>query len=216
MNPSDRNRTIEIALFGFLVSLTLKGSLDTAYSHSVSQATSATDLFWAVWVPSSFLLFVFLVTLMRFVYGAYRFHEESHNAESNELGSWSLLWNIFATLVLFVMFYLAGLSIRHAKPFFICLIAAHLWDLIWFATTLIAPNSMADSLKAVMRKFILLDLVTVLLLAILILAFRYHYRTKAAILLLLLSIADLYLNRSFFFHPEEWRALDPSTGENKV
>jgi hypothetical protein len=69
---SPRRGTIEITLFGFLVSLTLKGALDTAYGHSVPTVTSALDLLYAVYVPASLLVIVFLLTLLRFVYGARR------------------------------------------------------------------------------------------------------------------------------------------------
>jgi hypothetical protein len=201
---SPRRGTIEITLFGFLVSLTLKGALDTAYGHSIPTVTSARDLLHAVCVPASLLVIVFLLTLLRFVYGAYRFHEECQDS-STTLKPWAQLWNIAATLVLFVFFYLTGLSIQHAQPFYIGLIAVHLWDFIWFASIVVWTDNLTDILRKTMTKFIIIDVVTIGLLA-LTLFFTNKYRGKAAVMMFVLAIIDFAWNRKFFFHPAEWRA----------
>lgn len=202
---SQRRGTIEITLFGFLVSLTLKGALDTAYEHSIPTVTSAVDLLYVVFVPTSLLIIVFLLTLLRFVYGAYRFHEECQEA-SISLKSWAQLWNIAATLVLFVFFYLTGLSIQHAQPFYVGLIAVHLWDFIWFASIVVSTDSLTNNLRKIMHKFIVIDLVTVGSLALTLLFFSTKYRGKAAGVMFLFAIIDFAWNRKFFFHPVEWRA----------
>jgi len=199
-----RRSNIEITVFGFLVSLTLKGSLDTAYSQTVSVATTWSEMLYAVWVPTSFLLFVFLITLLRFVYGAYRFHEEAREA-SADIEPGVQLWNIFATLLLFVFFYITGLSIQHAEPFFIGLIVVHLWDLIWFIVTVVFTNSLGSNIKRVIRNFVIIDALTILLLAVTISYLRDSYRNQAAFIMLVAAAADLLWNRKFFFHPEEWR-----------
>ena len=197
--------TIEITLFGFLVSLTLKGALDTAYGHSIPTVTSAAELVYAVCIPASFLVIVFLLTLLRFVYGAYRFHEECQLGTTN-LKSWAQLWNIAATLVLFVIFYLTGLSIQHAQPFYIGLIAVHLWDFIWFVSIVAWTGNLTGNLRKIMQNFIVIDVVTVVLLALTLLFFSTKYRGKAAVVMLVLAIIDFIWNRKFLFHPEEWRA----------
>lgn len=204
----DRRGTIEITLFGFLVSLTLKGALDTAYGHSVPTVTSAVELLYAVFVPASLLMIVFLLTLLRFVYGAYRFHEECQESATN-LKSWAQLWNIAATLVLFVFFYLTGLSIQHAQPFYIGLIVVHLWDLIWFVSIVVWTDNLTEILRKIMARFIVIDVVTVVLLALTLLFFSTKYRGKAAVIMFLLAIIDFIWNRKFFFHPAEWRASQP-------
>jgi hypothetical protein len=201
--PSRRG-TIEITLFGFLVSLTLKAALDTAYGHSIPTITSALDLLNTLCVPASLLVIVFLLTLLRFVYGAYRFHEECQES-STTLKPWAQLWNIAATLILFVFFYLTGLSIQHAQPFYIGLVAVHLWDFIWFASIFVWTNNLTDILRKTMTKFIVIDVATVGLLALTLVSTN-KYRGKAAAIMFVLAIIDFVWNRKFFFHPVEWRA----------
>lgn len=204
-HQSPRRGTIEFTLFGFLVSLTLKGALDTAYGHSVPTVTSALDLLYAVCVPASLLVVVFLLTLLRFVYGAYRFHEECQES-STSLKPWAQLWNIAATLVLFVFFYLTSLSIQHAQPFYIGLIAVHLWDLIWFVSIVVWTDNLTGPLRNTMYKFIALDIVTIgMLMATLV--FSPAYRGKASVIMLSLAIIDFIWNRKFFFYPAEWRGV---------
>src|SRR4051794_2488649 len=97
---------IEIVLLGFLVSLTLKGALDTLFDKTIPADRTASALLGAVFNRADFQLVVFLVTLLRFVYGAFRFHEE----EPDDLPRWVLVWNLTAMLLLFVLFYIAGLA----------------------------------------------------------------------------------------------------------
>jgi nucleoside 2-deoxyribosyltransferase len=216
--PSGRKPSnIEITLFGFLVSLSLKGGLDTAYSHSVTNATSWPEFMQAIWIAPSFLLFIFLITLLRFIYGAYRFHEEAQQS-STKLGLKAQLWSIGATLVLFVLFYVTGLSIQHAKSFFLSLMLIHAWDFIWFTSMLV----LAKSLKRVAWTFILLDLLTILIIFVLIYLLPEPHRNIAAGMMLFLAAADLFFNREFFFQPEEWRkqnsqtsVIKPPTSERK-
>ncbi len=211
-SPGRNRANIEISLFGFLVSLTLKAGLDTAYKDTITKVTSGSELLQTVLVPASLLLIIFLITLLRFVYGAYRFNDEAQESHT-KLKSWAQLWNISATLMLFVFFYVTGLSIQHAKPFFIGLIVVHVWDLIWFVSTVVSSDILASNLRKVMQKFIVIDLVTILLLGLTMYLFNGHYRGKAALVMLSLAFADLYWNRQFFFHPEEWRKSTPKAEE---
>ena len=198
MSSSQPRRTaIEITLFGFLVSLTLKGALDTAYGHSIPGVTSIAELGHALWVPPSLLVGVFLWTLLRFVYGAYRFNDEFQQS-SKQLKPVAQFWNVGATFVLFVLFYLTGLSIQHSNPFYIGLIFIHIWDLIWFLV-LFTWIERTQSLRTVMKTFVFLDLVTIVALASTLYVFSPDYRGKAAVVMFGLGIIDFVVNRSFFF-----------------
>jgi hypothetical protein len=154
----------------------------------------------ALWVPPSLLVGVFLWTLLRFVYGAYRFHDEFQQS-SKQLKPLAQLWNVGATFVLFVLFYITGLSIQHSNPFYIGLVFIHIWDLIWFLI-LFGWIERTESLRNVMKKFVLLDLVTIVALASTLYFFSPGYRGKAAAVMFILGIIDFVVNRSFFFPTE--------------
>ena len=100
--PVQRARaSIELIIFGFMVSLTLKAGLDTAYSKSITTATTWTELWHHILVWPSLQLLIFLFTLVRFVYGAYRTLEVVEES-SEELERWVLIWNIPGMLMLFI------------------------------------------------------------------------------------------------------------------
>src|ERR1044072_6876700 len=104
MTHSSQARTrssIEVTIFGFLVSLTLKSGLDTAYGKTIVEAETLEALWRAVHVPATLHLFIFLFTVIRFIYGAYRYADEVERADK-ELEGWVRLWSIIGTLVLFV------------------------------------------------------------------------------------------------------------------
>lgn len=205
VSPGRSPANIEITLFGFLISLTLKVALDTAYGSSLIGAKSISDLLGAVSVPASWLVLVFMVTLLRFVYGAYRINDEVQNTPNDVQGASARFWNLIATLVLFVLFYATGLSVRHARPFFIALLAIHAWDFVWLVSMAIALRR-ERVLRNVMSKFIVIDTATVALLAFLIWYFPDHFRGKAVVLMIALAVADFIWNANFFFHARDWRS----------
>lgn len=119
---------IELAVLGFLVSLILKGTLDSIFGHSVTEARSWIDVYRIVWRSNPLELIVFLFAMLRFMYGAYRFHEELPNPTPR-----IRIWNVFFTVLLFVAFYLDGLTIKnHPVVFYQLFAVAHVVDLLWF------------------------------------------------------------------------------------
>jgi hypothetical protein len=197
---------VENTLFGLLVSLTLKVALDTAYGTSLVSATSEIEMLRVIRVPRSWLLLVFLFTLMRFVYGSYRINDEVQNLPADE-GALPRFWNLVATLVLFVLFYATGLSIRHAGPFFISLLAVHVWDLLWLIS--MAVFSKVAGLRKVMRCFVVIDVLTIIALAASILTTDGVHRNVAISLMFVLGLADFVWNSDFFFRPSVWRDNNP-------
>jgi hypothetical protein len=202
-DPPKAKSTIENTLFGFVISLTLKAALDTAYGHTVPSVASGKELWQALDVPASLLVIVFLATLLRFVFGAYRFHEECQEPAIT-LKSAARLWNVAATLVLFIFFYLTGLSIQHTQPFSVGLISVHVWDIIWFVIILVT-DTFPNNLRKVMLKFVIIDSITIALILILNLLFPAGYRTQLAIGMIILAIADVAWNRTFLLQPAKWR-----------
>jgi hypothetical protein len=203
-NPSAPRSSVnvETTLFGLLVSLALKVALDTAYGNTLVSATSEEELWGAMNVPRSALLLAFFFTLMRFIYGSYRIDDEVQNSSAVE-GTLPRFWNLVATLVLFVLFYATGLSIRHAGPFFISLLAVHVWDLLWFISMALVTK--VTGLKPVMWRFIAIDVLTIAALALSIWLPGGVHRNVAVALMFVLGILDFALNRDFFFRPTEWR-----------
>jgi hypothetical protein len=193
-------------LFGLLVSLTLKVGLDTAYGTSLVSATSEVEMLRVIRVPRSWLLLVFLFTLMRFVYGSYRINDEVQNLPAGE-GALPRFWNLVATLVLFVLFYATGLSIRHAGPFFISLLAVHVWDLLWLVS--MAVFSKGVGLRKVMWRFVVIDVLTIIALASSILPTGGVHRNIAISLMFVLGLADFVWNSDFFFRPSVWNNNNP-------
>lgn len=206
MTPTKRTRTnIEIIVCGFLVSLTLKASLDTTYGKSVPSATTWYDLAHAVLTWPSLQLLVFLFTLIRFVYGAYRVHEVFEDS-TGVFEPWLVAWNMVGTLMLFVLFYLTGLSVQNASPFYASLVVVHLWDLLWFIIPAICSNKIHGDMRSVMRRFLAVDLLTAILLLVGLLFFPNHLRIAGTLIMALLGVVDLGWNRKFFFHPNSWRS----------
>jgi len=196
-----KRQNIETIIFGFLVSLTLKASLDTGYGKSMPGADTWLQVWHAVWVLPSFQVFAFLITLVRFVYGAYRMHEGIE--QSPDLERWVLMWNIPGTLVLFTIFYLTGLSVLKPEPFYVCLGAVHVWDLLWFIVPAIFSDQLDKELKNVMRRFLLLDVITVVALVIMIECTDADLSASiiGAVIMTVMASLDFWLNRVFYFHP---------------
>lgn len=199
--------SIELILFGFMVSLTLKAGLDTAYSNTVTTAVTWWDLYQFIWILPSLQLLIFLITLIRFVYGAYRTLEVIEDS-SEELEGWILIWNIPGMLMLFILFYITSLSVQHSEPFYAGMILIHLWDSIWFLLPAFLSNKLNQKMKTVMGKFLLIDILTM---ALLILIFiikpsGIQFAIIGAILMVILAILDFWWNREFFFHRAEWKA----------
>lgn len=204
--PARSAANVETVLFGLLVSLTLKIALDTAYGTSLVAATDEGEMLRVLNAPRSALLAVFLFTLLRFVYGSYRINDEVQNSPVEE-GALPRFWNLVATLVLFVLFYATGLSVRHAGTFFISLLAVHAWDWLWLVS--MALFSKVAGLKKVMKQFVIIDSLTIIALASSIWLTDSIHRNVAIALMIVFGLADFAWNRDFFFRPSVWRERNP-------
>jgi hypothetical protein len=196
--------SIELIIFGFMVSLTLKAGLDTAYSKTLTTAITWNDLYQHLLILPSLQLFIFLLTLVRFVYGAYRTLEVIEES-SEELERWVLIWNIPGMLVLFVLFYITSLSVQQPEPFYTGMILVHVWDLLWFIIPALFSDQLEQDMKHVMRKFLVIDILTVILLLLLLKFSGVYFAFTGAAVMVLLAALDFSLNRRFFFYRDKWR-----------
>lgn len=204
--PNSGTGKINSTVLGFLASLALKGGVDTLF-HDVPGGVDFQAVWASIGITPLLLFAVFFFTILRFLYGAYRFHEESDDSEASE--GWMPLWNVVGALVLFVAFYVCGLCVKHPNNFFLMLIAVHVVDVIWFSGSLFfrPPQKLAK----LMRNFIIIDLLTCLLLWMI----TYTYALRSingdrltdwgVVVMLVFGVSDAVINRDFFFHPEKWR-----------
>ena len=187
-------------MLGFLVSLALKASLDSLFKDSIPGATTLQQLLAAMVTQDLPQLTVFLLTLLRFFYGAYRFHE-SIPARADDRGAF---WNIVGMFGLFVLFYLTGLAVKSTVPFYALLGLVHVWDFVWFTVSkLLRP--MTGLLNEAVCKFIVIDLVTILCLVSLLVADlkgklpNEWFTGLSALTMVILALIDIGINWKFFF-----------------
>lgn len=149
---------------------------------------------------------------MRFLYGAYRFHEE----ESNSLGPpelWMPIVNVFGNMSLFILFYVTGLAIRHPYAFFSFLVLVHFADLLWFCTVLFS-RVVPKKLRKVMRCFVGIDLATCAILGFLVYADKqWHWGdiwfvTLGATAMVILGVLDILVNGQFFLNSSNWQSQE--------
>ena len=141
-----RLTNIELTIFGFFASLTVKAVLDTAYDRTVPLLTTPSALYHAAWSPVSIQVIVMVFTFMRFLYGVYRLHE-GHN-ELDALETWVKIWITPSLLVLLILFYIAGLCVQNPEAFYGALIGVHAWDTVAFVLPMAASPACADTPSA--------------------------------------------------------------------
>jgi len=185
---------------GVLVGLALKAGLDSAYAKAIAEQGPSTfaDLQEILWSAPSVQVFVFLITLLRFVYGAHRLLD-CLETQQPKLEWWTSLWNIFGMLMLFVFFYMSGLSVRHPVPFYTCVVAVHVWDWIWFNRFTSSSDSLPTDVKVIMRRFMWLDAATVVALVPMIAFIQTTAVWLGAIIMIILAVVDAWWNFSFLF-----------------
>lgn len=155
---------IEKVVIGFIVSLVLKATLDTAYG----KADNTTGLFGLLGVLYTLNVVSFLTTMVRFVFGVFRIGEDMPPAKRLLIS----LVNFSSSLILFLGFYLAGLLIKDTAGFYHAIIAVHLVDAAWFmvARQAFFGKPFSDDEKALRKiflQFFWIDIVTVVLVGIL-------------------------------------------------
>lgn len=195
---TNQGANVELIIFGFLVSLTLKSTLDTAYGKAMPTVTSWGTLVDVFCSLVSLQVIVLLLTLIRFVYGAYRVQEASQKVD---LEKWVLPWIIPVLLVLFVFFYIAGLCVGNPVSFYASLVVVHAWDLLAFLLPIVWSDKLNQPLKKAIRLFIGIDLATIAVLLALTLCMA---QTKplswwAASFMVVCAVIDFCLNRKFYF-----------------
>lgn len=195
---------VQSLILGFVVSLTLKGVMDAAYGEAMVSVATWQDLWRVFWHPSSIQFVVFLLTLVRFVYGAYRVVEECDDTSGG-----IEIWNIPGLLGLFVLFYITGLAVRHTEPFYVALAAVHAWDLGWFIMPSIFSDRLRQRMRTVVRSFLVFDVLTIGALLLPLFFARGYFEIIAPTFMVLVGVADFWWNRAFFFYPSQWKAHTP-------
>lgn len=199
-NPSTN---IELVIFGFLASLTLKAALDTGYAAPVTGATDWQHLKEAFFSNVSLQVLVFLATLVRFIYGAYRVSEVGRKLE--DIGI--LAWIVPGLLVLFAIFYVTGLSVRSPAHFYFLLGIAHLVDLVCFIIPIVVANNLELRLRKVLKIFLGIDLLTIIVLGvILVLCASPSVSYWGASVMVIAAALDFIWNRRFYFYPDRWQS----------
>ena len=161
----DKSDSIDKVIIGLFVSLVLRAALDTAYGHqtnlSVDTNGRLTSFTGAVFRSTTLNVAAFIVTLVRFIFGAYKLGEE---AAVRNCGPIKRIWNTFAPMVLFGLFYLTGLWVKWTGLFYAGLLLVHVWDLLWLSVVSGSHgNKLGNEAKNALNSFIALDIVTVLL-----------------------------------------------------
>ena len=185
---------------GVLVGLALKAGLDAAYSDATkSPSLVSLEAFWQViWSTPSVQLLIFLLTLVRFVYGAHRVLETLEDSSAT-LEWWADLWNILGLVVLFVFFYMTGLCVPHPVAFYSGLVAVHTWDFLWFLRFTSSSDALGRELKSAMRRFMWIDSMTVGALILIVWPLKNWVVAGGAIVMVLLALVDAVWNYNFLF-----------------
>ena len=185
---------------GILVGLALKAGLDAAYSDATkSPGLTSFGAFWQIiWSTPLIQVVIFLLTLIRFIYGAHRILETVEES-SPTLEWWANLWNILGMVMLFVFFYMTGLCVLHPIAFYSGLIAVHVWDFLWFLRFTSSSDALGKELKYVMRRFMWIDFLTVAILTVLVWPLRDWAVAGGAIVMVLLAVVDAIWNYKFLF-----------------
>jgi nucleoside 2-deoxyribosyltransferase len=191
---------IEKVVIGFLVSLVLKATLDTAYGEAAKHTTHVADL---VLSDKSINVLAFLITIVRFVFGVYRLGEEFAGLTNTgvKLSSVARAFSFSLSVVLFLAFYLSGLLITTVDGFYSGLFVAHVCDALWFTVMWLSwprwPSN--QTLKTIFGHFILIDVVTCELIAVMLLGGpQKHHEWVGLVIMLAVAALDTKLHAPFF------------------
>jgi hypothetical protein len=220
LNAPSKSRTrqqLELTVLGFLVGLIIKTVLDSVFKDSFDNPIGICAIGAAIWKCNVLAFAVFFFALLRFLFGAWRFHEVSKDDHPSKVKLWSLVM----MLAVFLVFYAAGLTIKAPVllAFYELFALAHVVDLFWFAP-IILPAAFkrliktiknrslndifrypADLAKRAAYKFVVLDLLTLLLLFICLPWFGCWVGVPkiAGSGLIIIGIVDIYWNSDFYF-----------------
>lgn len=203
---SERRANLELLLLGVLIGLILKGTFDRFLKdHDTDKGDLAA--FVSTYEPSQwFQLGVFVFTYLRFVYGAYRYHEE----EPDEPGFPTLVLDAVGMFILFIFLYLTGLAVKNTILFYELFIVFHFVDVLWFAVAQWS-RSLPSGLKKVGARFAVLDVISLCFLVamwslgLFSLQWQRCLAWVAGALFIVIGLADFWWNRDFYFFPRQWR-----------
>jgi len=109
---------------------------------------------------------VFFFALLRFMYGAWKFHEHLREDRSPLVK----LWNVGMMIIVFLTFYASGLAIKsHALMFYKLFAIAHSLDFVWFSRRAsrtikkwLNRVSPITTVETAACHFVILDVITIL------------------------------------------------------
>lgn len=162
---SETSRTghqLELTILSFIVGLIVKSALDNVFSNDVMASDGIRALFTLLWNCNTLAFAAFFFALLRFMYGAWRLHEESRDAPSSNRTM--TLWNVFMMIAVFLTFYAAGLAIKpHPLMFYKLFALAHFVNFIWFSPLTVLPlrKRLPETVCKASRNFVFLDLITI-------------------------------------------------------
>jgi nucleoside 2-deoxyribosyltransferase len=200
-------QNLELTLLTLLAGLILRNTMDIAFKQEAQNAVDAhpkndpanynvgsalISIMWRKELPE---FAIFLITLLRFVYGAYRFHEvlRSHPP------LWIFIIDAVGMIGVFIIVNLAGMCVRNALLFYGLFLLFHAWDFFWF-TLLYILSPLPDDLARVAFSFIVFDLATMVFLGLVLRYLRASAALQYAAFFLLLGIGllDGWWNYSFY------------------
>jgi hypothetical protein len=152
-------------LIGILLALTIKVTLETTfrdlgqYNDLIEAVTTGV---WGDFRRKVLILFqfpVFIFTLLRFYWGAYRCNNEM--PESQTKGGLAI--NVLGAFLLFGGFYITAMSIQTTKLFYSLIVIFHVLDWLWFLIANAHVKKIDASLLTVTSCWQFFDLITVVL-----------------------------------------------------
>lgn len=167
---------------------------------------------------------VFLLLIMRFFAGAFRFHEEAvelDNRPEFEGRAFGSVFNLIMTFLLFSLFFVGANQVFSADLIYVVIFLIHAVDTIWFLVTIyyfkfLMKLSWKEPMVYPASRFLAISLITMAVMFVLVwfpqqdpmLTLETRFDVKLAVLgfLFLIGIADFLLMKDFYIHPKKWRA----------
>jgi len=146
---------------------------------------------------------IFFLTCFRFYLGSLRYHQmRAHHTKVH-----SLLLDIVGTFILFMGFYICALSIKSQLNFYPFMAVLHILDGLWFVGAW-AVGNVPEAQQTFIKRFIILDGVTVLVLLSIAVVFGifewrfggpyFFFNGLCFLALLVVGIVDFGWNRGLY------------------
>ena len=198
-------------ILAVLIAIILKGTLDSFFPALIA-GRSLRELYEA-WPPTrktwlrGAQLFVFLILLARFYWGAFRYNQE--HAMGKTVGV--IIVNLLGTFGLFSLFYVACINVWTIDLFYALILVVHVFDVLWFTVARVRlPTS--SPLTGVVGWFIWWDVLTFVAYASAYFLLRDRFwagrdtllQVSLLAVLLVISLLDWAVLWDFYFRPEKW------------